>query len=307
VTKQQNIISRLKPLEVEFGQCTCSSTDKDNLSAEYCDEDGNCEPCQNTISCGYFKPWTTWSDCSASCAGGIQTRQQEFISATSAISSDIETEERACSTDVCPSWGDWRPWDSCSATCWDSGSNRPQPSQQRYRCWEMTDGSKNCGSKEAEPGQGELCGRLSSELCYETQERPCNVDEACSVACEWTQWSAYSSTCTPDCADGIRISRRSNNEDEGAFCPAGDPSIRTIPCDLTTKPCDDCYNQYDKCDRISTSYCTDVRYADRLERLCQKHCGHCSSRKRRRRRRIQSEETASYEALDALLIGLSLR
>ena len=38
----------------------------------------------------------------------------------------------------------------------------------------MTDGSKNCGSKEAEPGQGELCGRLSSELCYETQERPCN-------------------------------------------------------------------------------------------------------------------------------------
>ena len=94
---------------------------------------------------------------------------------------------------------------------------------------------------------------------------------------------------------------------KGAFCPAGEPSIRTKPCDLTTQPCDDCYNQYDKCDRISTSYCTDVRYADRLERLCQKHCGHCSSRKRRRRRRIQSEDTASYQALDALLIGLSLR
>ena len=93
----------------------------------------------------------------------------------------------------------------------------------------------------------------------------------------------------------------------GAFCPDGEPSIRTKPCDLTTQPCDDCYNQYDKCDKISTSYCTDVRYADRLERLCQKHCGHCSSRKRRRRRRIQSEDTASYQALDALLIGLSLR
>ena len=39
----------------------------------------------------------------------------------------------------------------------------------------MTDGTKNCGSKEAEPGQGQLCGRLSSELCYETQERDCNV------------------------------------------------------------------------------------------------------------------------------------
>ena len=38
----------------------------------------------------------------------------------------------------------------------------------------MTDESKNCGSKEAEPGQGDLCERLSSELCYVTQERPCN-------------------------------------------------------------------------------------------------------------------------------------
>ena len=94
---------------------------------------------------------------------------------------------------------------------------------------------------------------------------------------------------------------------EGAFCPADEPSIQTKPCDLTTQPCDDCYDQYDKCDKISTSYCTDVRYADRLERLCQKHCGLCSSRKRRRRRRIQNEDHASYEALDALLIGLSLR
>ena len=90
---------------------------------------------------------------------------------------------------------------------------------------------------------------------------------------------------------------------EGAFCSADEPSIRTIPCDLTTQPCGDCYDKYDKCDKIATSYCTDVRYADQLERLCQNHCGHCSSRKRRRRRRIQNEDNASYKALDALLKG----
>ena len=148
-----------------------SSTNKDNLSAEYCDDDGNCEPCENTISCGYFTPWTTWSDCSVSCSGGIQTREREFISDT--IVSDIEIEERECNTDPCPTWGKWRPWSSCSAQCWQSG--QPEPIQSRYRCWKMADGTKNCGSGKAEPGQGQLCGRASSELCYETTERNCNT------------------------------------------------------------------------------------------------------------------------------------
>ena len=76
-----------------------SSTDKNNLSAEYCDKDGNCESCKNTISCGYFAPWTSWSACSSSCGGGYQERQQEFISDT--INSDIAIEKRACSTNAC--------------------------------------------------------------------------------------------------------------------------------------------------------------------------------------------------------------
>ena len=76
-----------------------SSTDKNNLSAEYCDIDGNCESCENTISCGYFTPWTSWSACSNLCGGGVQERQQEFISDT--IDSDIEIEKRACSTNAC--------------------------------------------------------------------------------------------------------------------------------------------------------------------------------------------------------------
>ena len=220
-----------------------SSTDKDKLSAEYCDDYGNCEPCENTISCGYFKPWTIWSVCSKKCGGGVSTRQREFIS--DIIVSDIEVEERKCNTASCPGWGDWRPWTGCSATCWESDA--PKPSQSRYRCWEMAGGRKNCGNKKSQPGNGHLCGRSRSRLCYKEQERYCNTgkdltweflvvasgfspivvlrpelksfkkDKPCSKSCEWTQWSDFSSTCTPNCIDGIRVSRRSNNEDEGTL------------------------------------------------------------------------------------------
>ena len=89
---------------------------------------------------------------------------------------------------------------------------------------------------------------------------------------------------------------------KGAFCPAGEPKIRTKKCDLTNQPCGDCYDRYDKCSDISTLYCDDVRYAANMERLCKKHCNKCSSRKRRRRRRIQEEESSAYQALDELLL-----
>ena len=169
------------------------------------------------------------------CGGGIKTRQQEFVS--DIIISETDIEEKECNLDACPSWGKWRAWTSCSAKCWQS--DQPKPTKSRYRCWNMHGGIENCGSTKNMPGQGHLCDRKKSDLCYETEERKCNtgkffqtfsifleillkiiaksLKDACSKRCEWSEWSDYSSVCTPNCAEGVRISRRSNNEDEGTF------------------------------------------------------------------------------------------
>ena len=96
---------------------------------------------------------------------------EEFIS--DIIVSNIEVEERKCNTATCPGWGNWRPWTGCSATCWKPGA--PKPSQSRYRCWEMAGGRKKCGNKKSQPGNGHLCGRSSSDLCFKEQERYCNT------------------------------------------------------------------------------------------------------------------------------------
>ena len=80
--------------------------------------------------------------------------------------------------------------------------------------------------------------------------------------------------------EGWRIQRRTNNEDsEGASCTG--ISIRSELCgDNADDECEECFDKYDKCYKISTSFCTDVRYAARMNSLCHKHCG-CKSRKRR--------------------------
>ena len=78
----------------------------------------------------------------------------------------------------------------------------------------------------------------------------------------------------------MRIQRRTNNEDsEGAACTG--VSIRSELCgDNADDECEECFDKYDKCYKISTSFCTDIRYAARMKSLCHKHCG-CESRKRR--------------------------
>ena len=50
--------------------------------------------------------------------------------------------------------------------------------------------------------------------------------------------------------------------------------------DNADNDCEECFDKYDKCYKISTSFCADVRYAVKMKSLCHKHCG-CESRKRR--------------------------
>ena len=78
---------------------------------------------------------------------------------------------------------------------------------------------------------------------------------------------------------GYKIRRRTNNEDDGASCD-GD-GADTMKCSDNTNTCPSCFNYYENCEKIPTSYCTDLRFQNDMERLCEKYCGKCSDRRRR--------------------------
>ena len=124
----------------------------------------------------------------------------------------------------------------------------------------------------------EDCGSGSDHAYYDYDERICNKDNKCVTACEWSDWGQWSA-CNPHCKKGLRIQRRTNNEDLGASCTG--VSVRSELCgDNADDECEQCFDKYDKCQKISTNFCFDVRYAARMKSLCHKHCG-CESRKRR--------------------------
>ena len=261
---------------IVYGECECSSTDKNNLSAAKCDQNDECVDCDDISSCGTQENWTEWSECSVTCGGGTRTRSECFIWANRPEECDDESED--CNENDCPAWAAWKPWSSCSAQC--KVSNGDDPIRSRYRCWDPEDGNgEECAGGEKDSGSGETCGRDADDVCYQEQTETCNEDIECTLECEWTEWGEWSD-CTPACKDGLRIRRRENNEDQGASCDgAGAQSGRCT--DVEAEECPVCLNYYEKCDKIPTSFCTDIRYKAQLERLCNKYCGYCSNRRKR--------------------------
>ena len=261
---------------IVFGDCECTSTDKDNLSAEQCDQHGNCVDCNGISNCGTQADWTEWSDCSVTCGGGTRTRSECFT--WNDGTPDCDDENENCNEDDCPAWAAWKPWGSCSAYCKESGGD--DPIRTRYRCWDPEDGTgEQCAGGQTTSGAGEDCGRDTSDVCYQEQTESCNEDIECTLECEWTEWGDWGS-CTPACKDGLRIRRRTNNEDDGASCDGAGAESQQCTA-VEAEECPECLNYYEKCDKIPTSFCTDIRYQAQLERLCNKYCGYCSNRRKR--------------------------
>ena len=260
-----------------YSDCTCTSTDKTDLTAEQCDQHGDCVACDASV-CGTQADWTEWTDCSVTCGGGTRTREECFTweSGDNDGTEDCDEESEDCNEQDCPAWAAWKPWGSCSAQCKESGG--ADPTRSRYRCWDDGTGEE-CAGGQTTSGAGETCGRDASDVCYQLQEESCNEDIECTVECEWSEWGEWGD-CTPACKDGLRIRRRTNNEDEGASCDgAGAASERCT--NVETEECPECLNYYEKCHKIPTSFCSDIRYSAQLERLCNKHCGYCSKRRKR--------------------------
>lgn len=110
--------------------------------------------------------WTSWSECSASCGGGRQTRRRKCQNCDQPIS-----ETKACNRHSCKlpmeslsRWGCWSEWTSCSVTCGEGTQTR----------------SRSCLKT---PCSGQAI-----------ETRRCVNKEACEVNSGWSNWTEWS-TC----------------------------------------------------------------------------------------------------------------
>lgn len=128
--------------------------------------------------------WTSWSECSQSCDGGIKYRTRhitQFPENGGTPCSDALKEVTACNYAVCSSridckWTEWNDWSSCSKEC--GGGQR-----NRFRSIAVMplNGGVPCDHKasgETEPCNTHTCGTVN--FCYFGQ---------------WSDWGDCSSSC----------------------------------------------------------------------------------------------------------------
>mmetsp|Transcript_43604 Transcript_43604/g.100521 ORF Transcript_43604/g.100521 Transcript_43604/m.100521 type:complete len:1740 (-) Transcript_43604:73-5292(-) len=142
------------------------------------------DPCHPDIDCEWGE-WQAWSTCSASCGGGIMTRDrgiEKFPWGSGEYCEALTMKEAAsCNTHPCGdckngTWAEWSDWTLCSATCVGG---------VRYRHRDVATEAEGCGY----PAEGLF-------VDYEN----CNTGAFCTAAADcqfsqWTEWSGCSATC----------------------------------------------------------------------------------------------------------------
>nr|XP_040563549.1 SCO-spondin-like isoform X6 [Lepeophtheirus salmonis] len=159
--------------------------------------------CNIQISCavdGKWNLWGQWSQCSASCGGGVQSRDRKCIQPKFGGNpcDGPSVDAKSCNEDInCPIegfWAQWGFWSSCSSTCNGGFRNRKRKCNQP-----QFNGAPCLGSND--------------------QSEHCNNDIKCPIHGEWGQWGFWSS-CSSTCQGGTEKRRR----------PCIDPQHGGLPC-----------------------------------------------------------------------------
>jgi Spondin-like TSP1 domain len=170
-------------------------------------------PCQErpcAVPCKLTE-WQDWSECSAECGPGVQTRARSIETPALNGGTECETplaEVKECQKKPCPVKCDmsaWSEWSACSKDCGPGTQVR-----SRTVLTPAMHGGEECPSDVQETRACEV--------------KPCAVD--CKVS-PWTDWS----TCSQPCGPGIQTRARSVEVDAlhgGATCPA--PMAESRPC-----------------------------------------------------------------------------
>jgi hypothetical protein len=215
---------------------TGSSTRSRSITTEASNGGVACQAIIQTEECGtkmcpadcVHSTWNQWSQCTAECGGGSQTRSRAIIheAAHGGVACGATHGERVCNEEPCADRcdvSDWGTYGACSASC-GTGA------QTRVRMIVATH------------GQNFQCPWLS-------ETRPCER-QACPTDCIVTDWTLYE-TCSKTCGGGSQQSTRQVTRGAstgGAKCPE---LVQTKTCN--TEVCAvDCavtiFNPWTACD-----------------------------------------------------------
>jgi len=150
-----------------------------------CNADVQCAPI-NDCKLGL---WAPWSQCSATCGVGQQTRARQvekLRQASGAGCNAALSETMTCSLKDCYRtnclWGEWSTWSYCTRKC-----NGGEQTRARHIVQAPRAGGTACVPQDKE------------------EMRPCNTHECAHVSCvdgEWGQWAPWE-TCSRTCDGGI--------------------------------------------------------------------------------------------------------
>ncbi|CAH3173411.1 unnamed protein product [Porites lobata] len=183
---------------------------------------------------GNYTEWTKWSDCSASCAGGLKTRVRTCTNPSpqnggkSCIDLGSASETAECNPDPCPidgNYTEWTKWSDCGATCGGGSKTRtrfctnPTPSH----------GGKNCDD----------LGPTSETVSCNPD--PCPIDGNYT---EWTEWSDCTATCGGGSKTRIRTCTNPPPQHGGNNCVELGPDTETVKCSRDPCPIDGNYTEW---------------------------------------------------------------
>lgn len=153
-------------------------------------ESKSCKLKECPVAGGWTK-WNEFSECTASCNGGMMTRKRTCTNPPPANGgaecSGSSEENETCGTIACPvdgKYGAWSSFSKCTASC-GGGTQRRE---------------RKCDSPAPDHG-GQGCQGSDEET------QSCNNQE-CPVDGGWTTWGAFSA-CDKDCGYGLQKRSRS--------------------------------------------------------------------------------------------------
>ncbi|XP_052284771.1 SCO-spondin-like isoform X2 [Dreissena polymorpha] len=177
---------------------------------------------KNCIANGVWNEWSTWSQCSHTCAGGKRSRSRVCLY-TPGVDHGLPCsggtlEIGDCGLKECPVngiWSSWYPWSQCTVTC---GTGR---AVRNRTC--------NFYTRYPDTPHGDDCEGDQAQITK------CNTD-LCPVDAAWSTWTAFS-TCSQTCGGGRRTKTRQCIYDEVAPIGIDCTGQSTVTEECSTNEC----------------------------------------------------------------------